>query len=259
MRATAHVNYHIQTGTSQAFHFEVDGIPGNLESPPLVSTQVSVEDLRHSKQSVSYVTDGVEFTTHRSAIGDFESDALWQSTYDEEVSSLLKRRLGAREIIVFDHTLRVDDDNAVRKPARNVHTDYSEAGARQRLIDLLGAEKAADYEAGHYAFINIWRAVGAPIETSPLGFIRPSSVAAEDWMIIDLIYPGRRGEILGIAANTSHDWFYLSQMTPDEVAIFNIYDNQGRPQVGHSAFDMTEAVQTNAVRKSLETRTLVRF
>ena len=92
-----------------------------------------------------------------------------------------------------------------------------------------------------------------------LGFIRPGSVHAEDWMTIDLIYPDRVGQILGVAANDDHDWFYLSRMTPDEVAIFNIYDNEGRPFLGHSALDMEDSRNARVPRKSIESRTLVRY
>ena len=125
--------------------------------------------------------------------------------------------------------MRVDDPNAERRPARNVHNDYSRSGAEQRLIDLVGDERAAEYRAGHYGFVNVWRPVEHTIRTSPLGFIRPSSIKPEDWMTIELIYPDRLGQILGVAANEDHEWFYMSEMTPDDVAIFNIYDNRGRP------------------------------
>ncbi|MEO0994286.1 MAG: CmcJ/NvfI family oxidoreductase, partial [Pseudomonadota bacterium] len=87
----------------------------------------------------------------------------------------------------------------------------------------------------------------------------PASVDAEDWVPIELIYPDRIGHILGVVANEQHDWFYLSGMTPDEVAIFNIYDNRGRPSIGHSALDMVEDPTVQSIRKSIESRTLVRY
>ena len=67
----------------------------------------------------------------------------WQDAYDEELRALLQAKIGAEDVIVFDHTVRVDDPNAERRPARNVHNDYSRTGAEQRLIDLVGDERAA--------------------------------------------------------------------------------------------------------------------
>jgi len=163
------------------------------------------------------------------------------------------------DVIIFDHTVRIDDDVSDRKPARNVHSDYSNDGAQQRLIDLLGQEQASDWAAGHYAFINVWRPLENQINSSPLGFIDPESVAEEDWILLDLIYPDRQGQILGLAANSDHRWMYQSKMLPHEVAYYNIFDNQGRPSIAHSAMDMIENPDTQTVRKSIESRTLVRY
>ena len=188
------------------------------------------------------------------------SDAVdWQATYDSELTQLLSDQIGAKEMIIFDHTVRTDDPNADRKPARNVHSDYSEDGAKQRLSDILGAERATEWSRGHYAFINVWRPVGNPINSAPLGFLRPSSVPAEDWLLLDLIYPDRKGQIMGIVGNPKHEWLYQSRMTPDEVAFFNIYDSQGRPSIAHSAIDLVEDENITTIRQSIESRTLVRY
>lgn len=84
-------------------------------------------------------------------------------------------------------------------------------------------------------------------------------MVADDWMDIGLIYPDRFGQILGVAANPAHKWFYQSQMTPDEVVLFNIYDNTGRPHLAHSALDMEGDEDVLVPRKSIESRTLVRY
>lgn len=259
MHTTAVVNYHIKSDQPQAFRFDVDGIVGNLVSPALIPTEVEVRDLRDDATGISFAKAGIAFERHSSAVAGFDDGRAWETTYDEEIKRLLTGSIGAEEVIVFDHTVRIDDPNAARKPARNVHNDYSAAGARQRLIDLVGTERAQHFEGGHYAFVNVWRPVERAIESSPLGFINPASIDADDWMPIELIYPDRVGQILGLAANHAHDWFYLSRMTPKEVAIFNIYDSRGRPFIGHSALDMESDALATAPRKSIETRTLVRY
>ncbi|MGI9476521.1 MAG: CmcJ/NvfI family oxidoreductase, partial [Hyphomicrobiaceae bacterium] len=132
-------------------------------------------------------------------------------------------------------------------------------GAHQRLRDLLGEEKAARWETGHFAFINVWRPIENPINSAPLGFVRPRSVDAQDWLTIKLIYPDRLGSILGLVANDAHEWVYLSKMTPDEIALFNIYDNRGKPSIAHSALDRVEDDTIDVVRKSIESRTLVHY
>ena len=258
MTQMATVNYHFHKSERQAYHIDAGGVVGELISPEHAVTEVKVRDVRSSAY-VSFAQDSVGFFNAPAEVSAFDENRAWQAVYDQELTSLLTREIGAKEIIVFDHTVRIDDPNATRKPARNVHSDYSPEGAQQRLIGILGAEKAADWSTGHYGFINVWRPIENPINSAPLGFVRPSSVSHEDWLLIDLIYPDRRGHIMGLVANSDHDWVYQSRMAPDELAVFNIYDYRGKPSIAHSALDMVEDPTIKTLRQSIESRTLVRY
>ncbi|GAB5445208.1 CmcJ/NvfI family oxidoreductase [Gymnodinialimonas sp.] len=259
MTQIATANYHVHKPERQAFELDAGGITGNLIAPELAPTQVHVFDQRTGARASSFRDASVGFKHYPTRVTSFGDNGGWKATYDDELTRLLAQEVDAQEVIVFDHTVRTDDPNAARKPARNVHSDYSDRGAKQRLIDILGVDRAAEWSGGHYAFINVWRPVGAPINSAPLGFILPESVAQEDWILLDLIYPDRIGQILGLAANPDHEWIYMSKMTPDEVAFFNIFDNRGRPSIGHSALDMVEDTSVHTIRKSIESRTLVRY
>lgn len=253
------VNYHVHRPERQAFHIDAGGVVGKLLSPELSATQVAVRDVRTGEAEVSFQNDGISFEILPSEVTSFKQNLDWKPIYETELRELLVSKIDAEEVVVFDHTVRVDDPTSVRKPARNVHSDYSPEGAHQRLIDILGEAKAREWSLGHYAFINVWRPIESPINSAPLGFVRPSSVLKDDWVLIDLIYPERKGHIMGLVANEQHEWIYKSLMTPDELVFFNIYDNQGRPSIGHSALDLLEDPSNSTIRKSIETRTLVRF
>lgn len=259
MNVKAHVNYHVVKPYRQAFHFDAEGVEGQLLVPELSSVEVEVEDLRDTQQEMDFSRHGVSFVEAASLMNRF-SQTNWPLLYDQALIELVQSTTGAAEVLVFDHTVRIDDPKALRRPARNVHNDYSEGAIAQRLEDLVGREKAKQYQQGHFGFINVWRPVENPIMSSPLGFICPHSMRNEDWMPIDLIYPDRQGEILGVAANPNHHWFYLSKMRPDEAVIFNVFDNQGLPYVAHSALDRQETGYTQQPpRKSIESRLLVRY
>ncbi|GAB5489751.1 MAG: CmcJ/NvfI family oxidoreductase [Parasphingorhabdus sp.] len=259
MQIAASVNYHVRKSAPQAFEFDVGGVIGNLVSPELVTTNVEVTDLRGSDFQPDFHRDGIEFLNHSSAVRDFESDEHRKASYNQELIDLLKTHIGAKEVIVFDHTVRIDDPKAPRRPARNVHNDYNKAGAEQRLIDLIGEQRTKEFHDAGYGFVNVWRPIENIIKSSPLGFIDPRSMQNDDWMDIGLIYPDRVGQILGVADNPCHHWFYQSDMTPDEVIIFNIYDNGERPYLAHSALDLPSDANASVPRKSIESRTLVRY
>lgn len=259
MTQTGTVNYHIHKSGRQAFEIDAGGVVGCLISPELVATEVRVLDIRLGEAAVCFEKDSVSFqSTQPSAVSDFAGND-WQKTYHSELDELLRETLGAQEVIVFDHTVREDDPQSNRQPARNVHSDYSNEGAQKRLVDILGDKRAAEWSAGHFAFINVWRPIGAAINSAPLGFVRPATVNVEDWILIDLIYPDRRGHIMGLAASAEHEWLYHSKMAPDEVAVFNIYDNRGLASIAHSAIDLVEDPSVVRIRKSIESRTLVRY
>ena len=253
------VNYHVYKDERQAFHIDAGGVVGNLISPELVATPVQVKDVQCGEASVTFSDDSVAFARTPTKVRSFTNGEDWQASYDEELTALLTREVNAKEVVIFDHTVRIDDPDSDRKPARNVHSDYSPDGAHQRLIDILGEERAADWSEGHSGFINVWRPIGDPINSAPLGFVRPSSVAEADWIMLDLIYPDRLGHIMGLAASGDHEWVYQSRMSPDDVAIFNIYDNRGRASIAHSAMDLVEDETIDTIRKSIESRTLVRY
>ncbi|WP_086932016.1 CmcJ/NvfI family oxidoreductase [Agarilytica rhodophyticola] len=259
MHTNATVNYHVTSPERQAYHIDVNGEKGAMRSPILVPTEVAVQDVRDEAVSVNFIEDSVMFVNSPTKVVEFDASNTWQKDYDQELQLLLKQQLSVQEVIIFDHTIRIDDPNSGRKPARNVHSDYSKEGAHKRLIDLVGQAAAKQWQQGHYAFINIWRPLNKPIYTAPLGFVRPSSVKQEDWLLLDLIYPDRVGQIMGLVANQSHQWFYLSEMTPEEVAVFNIYDNQGLSSIAHSALNLAGEEACKDIRTSLESRTLVRY
>lgn len=259
MSQTAIVNYHVHKPERQAFTLDAGGVVGELISPELSPTAVKVADERAGSQPTAFEVSSVAFLEVPTKVTSFDANNEWRDSYDQELSQVLHAEVNAKEVVIFDHTVRVDDPNADRKPARNVHSDYSAEGARQRLIDILGTDVAKEWADGHYAFINVWRPVDATINSTPLGFILPESVAKEDWILLDLIYPDRIGQIMGLAENPDHRWLYMSKMTPDDIVYFNIFDNRGRPSIAHSAMDMVEDPGIQTIRKSIETRTLVRY
>ena len=256
---TGSVNYHIHSDERQAYVIDAGGVSGEIDSPKHDVRQVTLRDVKSQEADVSFEQDGVGFMRVPSREQTFSGSKDWIAGYDQELASLLASQIGAKECVVFDHTVREDDPASTRRPARNVHSDYSPDGAQQRLIDILGEDRAAEWRAGHFGFINVWRPVGQPINSAPLGFVRPSSTSEGDWILIDLVYPDRRGHIMGLVANEAHEWIYAAKMEPEELVFFNIFDSKGLPSVAHSAVDLVEDPSVTTIRKSIESRTLVRY
>mgnify|MGYP001802224579 CR=1 FL=1 len=260
MQVPATVNYHVAKDEPQFFRFDPDGRVGELIAPELLPTRIQAHDLRSPHRvAPEFTRDGLLFIDAPSSVLADRSDNAWQSVYNREVEELLTRELDVREVVVFDHTVRIDDEQAVRRPARNVHTDYSRRGAEDRLVDIVGEERAAEFRRSGFGVVSLRRPLGDPVLSSPLGCILPASLDPGDWIDIELRYPDRRGHILGVVPNEAHQWVFLSEMQPDEVAIFNFFDSSGLAPVAHSALDLMGQSPVVRPRRSIETRTLVRY
>jgi hypothetical protein len=138
-----------------------------------------------------------------------------------------------------------------------VHIDQSYDAAKSRVPHHL-PEEAEKLLTTRYQIINVWR----PIKTilkDPLAVADANSVPDSDLVVVDLIYPNRRGETYTVRPNGDHKWYYVYGQTPEEVTLIKCFDSKldGRARrVPHTAFVNPETVD-EASRESIEVRALV--
>jgi len=177
----------------------------------------------------------------------------------------VKRETGARRVVAFDHNLRSsakgeERENLQRDPVRYAHNDYTELSGPQRVRDLFPAE-ADELLARRFAVINVWKPLAGPVEQAPLAVCDARTIAAEDFVPTDLLYPDRKGEVYSLRYGRTHRWFYYPQMRADEVMLLKCYDSaRDRARfTAHSAFDDPSSPPEARPRESIEVRTLAFF
>ena len=143
-----------------------------------------------------------------------------------------------------------------------MHVDYTAKSGPQRVKDLLGEDEAARLAASGARIlqINVWRPIRGPVQRSPLALADASSVAPEDLIATDQVFPDRVGEIYHLAYDPAQLWYYAPEMTPDEVLLIKGWDSldDGRARfTPHGAFDLPDTPDDAAPRESIEVRTLV--
>jgi hypothetical protein len=224
-------------------------------------------DGRSIVDQLSLEAEGFELHQQDTAVSNFYDDDEVRSVYYPEVEQLLKTVTGASRVVVFDHTVRLEDDadreaRAVRGPVHAVHNDYTERSGPRRVRDLLGAEDAATFLEHRFAIVNVWRSIGAPIETTPLAIADAQSIARESLLATDLVRPDRIGEIYQVAYRPDQRWFYFPNMRRDEALLLKCFDSatDGRARfTAHTAFDNPAATDDAPPRESIEVRTLISF
>ena len=231
--------------------------------------ETAIHDMRPIADALSVDREGFELVEAASAVADFYDDAAVEAVYHAEVEDLLKRRLGASRVEIFDTTRRSDSaDGAAnpdgrRGPASRVHVDYTENSGPARFADVVGEREAARLAAAgaRVAQVNVWRPIAGPVERAPLALADAASIAPADLIATDQVFPDRTGEIYHLAQGAGQRWFYAPRMTPAEALLIKGWDSDaGRARfTPHSAFDPPDLRPGAAPRESIEVRTYVIF
>jgi hypothetical protein len=229
---------------------------------------VRIQDMRPLVDALSLDREGFELLRHDTDAGDLYDDDAIEHVYYPEIEALLRQVTGASRVVIFDATRRSDagagakNRDGLRGPASRVHVDYTEKSGPQRVKDLLGEAEAARLAASgaRIVQINVWRPIRGPVQRSPLALADAASVAPEDLIATDQVFPDRVGEIYHLAYDPEQRWYYAPAMTPDEVLLIKGWDSldDGRARfTPHGAFDLPDTPENAAPRESIEVRTLV--
>jgi len=228
--------------------------------------QVPVFDGRSVSNSFSLDREGFALVRHPTSVRDFYNDKEIRQVYYPAAEAFIKATLRADRVVIFDHTVRRRVEGAAdirgggpRQPATRVHVDQTDTSGANRVREHLPLE-ADELLKGRVQVINLWRPIRGPLRDTPLALCDAASVAVDDLIASDLIYPNRNGETYSVKFNPNHRWFYFPEMTADEALLLKCYDSatDGRARFSpHTAFVDPTTPEDALPRESIELRTLV--
>jgi hypothetical protein len=250
-------------------------------------------------QESSFTTDNSGFAVYNHPAKEklFTDDSAVRNEYYAEVEALLRTKIpGIKKVVIFDHTIRRRQKDAPRQPVQQVHVDQTPAAAEIRVRRHLPEDEADELVKGRYQIINVWRPIENPASDFPLAVIDWRSTSPEDFVPVDLMYPRRdsldaddddrgkeklppkedsksaegyeaKGETLGVAPSEKHRFYYMKDMTPDEVMLLKCFDSRGEGmplgskglalRTPHTAFEDPATPKDAKGRQSIEVRCLV--
>ncbi|MEM6991672.1 MAG: CmcJ/NvfI family oxidoreductase [Myxococcota bacterium] len=255
MPSRGRVQYHEAGSGCAQILIDSGGVSGNRIDPPYRAVEIALEDARIDPPTWS--RDRLQFSSAPSVCLETGAFDRVRDDYEAELITLLRRQLAASEIVIFDHTHRSEVEGA-RPPSYHVHCDYNAWSARTRLSTLLGEDEARRWAQGPFGVVNVWRPREGPVQRAPIGFVRPHSVDAADWLDVDIVFPDRRGQIRGLRHDPAHRWLAMPQMRTDQVAIFATYHSEGIDGVPHAAVELLDGPDAPP-RRSIESRAFVRW
>lgn len=231
--------------------------------------EVSIHDGRHDKASSRLDVEGFQLVSHNTEVDDFYDDAQVESTYHEEVKSLLTEATGAARIEIFDDTRRSASlerqrEKRIREPAEIVHNDYTAVSGVKRLRDHFAddPDEAERLLQRRFAIVNVWRSIAGHVVNNPLVLCDAATVRPDDLVSVERRAEDRIGELQVALRNAGQRWYYFPDMQMDEALLFKTFDSEtdGRARFTiHSSFEDPEAPADARPRESIETRCLVFF
>ena len=244
----------------------------------LQAHRMTITDARVRRDELQLDREGFVLCEHTSSVRDFRDDDLLRAVHYAEVEALLRELTGAREVRVFDHTLRrraahrppLDGTGgsfaAVREPVGRVHADYTDVSAPRRLRQLLGDGPDTERRVRErYVIYGLWRPLNPePLQDAPLALADARSIAAGDLVTNELIYRDRVGETCIGMHNPAHRWYYFPRQRHHEVTVFKHYESAaarlGVARVApHTAFEDPTTPPDAAPRASIELRAFAFF
>lgn len=230
-----------------------------------------IVDARRCAADASIDREGFALLDAPTLVEDFWDEEKMRAVYYQETEALLKRKIGARGVHIFDHTLRRrrrpgplsfrrSVEGSQREPVGRAHVDQTILSGPRRLREIMG-EAAETWSRGRFAIINVWRPLFGPLEDAPLAVCDARSVDARDLVACDLVFRDRLGETYALAFSPAQRWFYYPLMRRTEVLLLKCFDS--REDVArfspHTAFDDPATPPSARPRESIELRCFVAF
>lgn len=263
----ASFNYVVDNGVPAVRYIDWPEMEHNAIPPQYELREMTVRNGRPLRDRFDIDTHGFVFVDHVTQIRDFTAEDERRRVYDPEVQALVKKHTGASEVLVFDHTIRVTDDEAqrvagARPTVKGVHNDYTEASAPRRLREIAGDAEAERRFGRRWAIVQVWRPIRGVVMMEPLGICDGRSIPQKGFIRVERRYKYRTGEVYHIAHDPAHAWYYFPRMTRNEALLFKVFDSDAsKPSrfTAHSAFDDPNTPADAPPRESIETRTFAFF
>ena len=234
---------------------------------------VLLKDIRTDQHQINVDEYGFELIAHHTSVGDLFDNELVTKYYYPEMARFLKQRLGAKDVLVFDHNQRSKPradrgDTGMRYPVESAHVDYTHASGAKRAQDILEDTGNTQFAKNHLALINIWRPIIGPVEDMPLAVCSGKTVSDEDLIETSIKHfteknptsANHTGSIYSLKYNRRHEWYYVSRMMPSEVLLLKNWHSKlgtGVFNSPHTGFCNPRASSKCSPRESIEIRTLV--
>jgi len=269
-RATFNYTKDVSPQLTELYFYESEKA-NNIHEPGDSPHEVAIHDGWSKVHDFTIDKNGFSVEDFETSYSSWEDEDSTRNTFYPEIVEFLKRELGAKRVLVFDHTIRTarnankklteEKNTSQRTPVMLVHCDYTAESGPIRVKQLL-PDEADTLLSRRVAFINVWKPIHNIVEERPLAMCDVTSSHPDDFFKLHLRYRDRNGENYVMKHSDNHKWWYFPKISPEKVILLKTYDSEedGRARfVGHSAFEDPNTREGAPMRESVEIRTICFF
>ncbi|KAK4156184.1 hypothetical protein C8A00DRAFT_41339 [Chaetomidium leptoderma] len=223
---------------------------------------IRIHDLSGHEDEFTLDISGFQYLRVPTAVRAWTKDVA-ESHYLPEMETWLKGFFGAERVHIYTYTFRCDNRERTSSehwvgPFMRAHCDVSLNSGLRRL-DLHFPHDADQIKKGRWRMVGLWRALTGPHQDRPLAVLDNRSVAQDDLIAADVVFPHYCDEGYEVRYNPLHRWFYKQRMTSDDVLMFKHYDSSSDVSrfCPHSAFIDPTVPHDTPQRASIELRAIV--
>ena len=259
------LTYLVDTGVKPVTFVSRDDETPRGKTAEYTEYEAEIRNARPCETDFTLDKEGFELRRRPTAVKDFFDEDAVKNVYWPELEQFVLEVTGAKEVVVFDTTIRVEDEDKralhkVGRPVQRVHNDYTAWSAPKRVRELVPVDKAEELLKGRFAIINVWRPIRGPVESMPLAVCDARSIAPEDLVSTERRAADRVGEVQHLTYNPDHRWWYFPKQEVDETTLIKCYDSavDGRARyTAHTGFVDPTTPAGIADRQSIEARNFV--
>jgi hypothetical protein len=288
----------LTVGASSPYKLNLQGFtarhfPTCLSLPPYIPSSFNDEALLRSiyipeiERLLREVTGGKKV---------FTDQLVMRNTTHTEIDGLARKE-GKEELAEFPKMVGTKP-GAGGSPAPKVHLDYAPQGARTHLRKyhprvsefasevieaedrllargVVGEELKDYYDGPRWAMFSVWRPL-KPVRRDPLALSDCRSFPKEDYVEFNVLFPtgvegddeaggckSHKEQVFLAYGSEKHEWHWLSNQTPDEVLVIQLFDSEAKKNglgvaggVMHSSVHI-DGTEDEEARASIEVRCVV--
>lgn len=241
-----------------------------LTTLKLAAHDVEITDVRALPETESFAREGFEI--HRLPFECYNwFDMDWvENVYGPHTLNLVKELVGANHIASFHRGMFFRDtgetyagiDTPLRGRAADfVHMDYTRDSVMPFVREAVDGKILEKYP--HVKIFNVWRSMTPPPQDVGLAYCDQRTLHERDWVFGETVEINFPQGVPFLTATWAREqkWHYCSDMSQDEIVIFNGCDTDPNAPVGciHGAFIHPQPGSVLKPRASVEFRVIALF